>query len=198
MTGFCAIKPVAKKHLSARHTAISFSAIAPQRQCQPVQPNSRNQAAAASLSRRRCFEFRARRSFFRSESKAPKTPLSHGFRGLAAIKPVADSGPTRGFGFGFGFWFLVFGFWFLVFGFWFLAFGFWFLAATRLLALPVAFTALMTRPRNPPAPVATLWVWHPALFFQEQIQAPKNAPIARFDGLGCYQSRSGLAGGIGG
>ena len=26
--------------------------------------------------------------------------------------------------------------------------------------------------------------------FQEQIQGPKNAPIARFFGLGCYQSRS--------
>ena len=24
------------------------------------------------------------------------------------------------------------------------------------------------------------------LLFQEQIQASKNAPIARFDGLGCY------------
>ena len=29
-----------------------------------------------------------------------------------------------------------------------------------------------------------------ALFFQEQIQGPENAPIARFDGLGCYQSSS--------
>ena len=28
------------------------------------------------------------------------------------------------------------------------------------------------------------------LCFQEQIQGPKNASIARFDGLGCYQSRS--------
>ena len=27
---------------------------------------------------------------------------------------------------------------------------------------------------------------------QEQIQGPKNAPIARFDGLGCYQTRSGI------
>ena len=28
------------------------------------------------------------------------------------------------------------------------------------------------------------------LFFQEQIKGPKNAPIARFFGLGCYQTRS--------
>ena len=29
-----------------------------------------------------------------------------------------------------------------------------------------------------------------ALFFQEQIQGPGNASIARFDGLGCYQTHS--------
>ena len=29
------------------------------------------------------------------------------------------------------------------------------------------------------------------LLFQERIQGPKNASIARFDGLGCYQTRSG-------
>ena len=28
------------------------------------------------------------------------------------------------------------------------------------------------------------------LFFQEQIKGSKNAPIARFDGLCCYQTRS--------
>ena len=28
------------------------------------------------------------------------------------------------------------------------------------------------------------------LFFQEQIKGPENAPIARFFGLGCYQTRS--------
>ena len=32
----------------------------------------------------------------------------------------------------------------------------------------------------------------PTLFFQEQIQAPKNGSIARFQGLGCYQSESGF------
>ena len=31
------------------------------------------------------------------------------------------------------------------------------------------------------------------LHFQEHIQAPKNASIARFDGLGCYQSRSEIS-----
>ena len=29
-----------------------------------------------------------------------------------------------------------------------------------------------------------------SLIFQEQIQSPKNGPVARFDGLGCYQTRS--------
>ena len=28
------------------------------------------------------------------------------------------------------------------------------------------------------------------LLFQEQIKGPENASIARFDGLGCYQTRS--------
>ena len=32
--------------------------------------------------------------------------------------------------------------------------------------------------------------WRFLLCFQEQIQAPENAPIARFDGLGRYQTRS--------
>ena len=31
------------------------------------------------------------------------------------------------------------------------------------------------------------------LFFQEQIKGSKNAPIARFDGLCCYQTRSSLS-----
>ena len=33
-----------------------------------------------------------------------------------------------------------------------------------------------------------------ALFFQEQIQGPENASIARFDGFGRYQIRSEKAG----
>ena len=36
--------------------------------------------------------------------------------------------------------------------------------------------------------VARSW----ALLYQEQIQGPENAPIARFDGLGCYEIRSGF------
>ena len=32
------------------------------------------------------------------------------------------------------------------------------------------------------------------LLFQEQIQGAKNASIARFDGLGCYQIRSEISG----
>ena len=35
-----------------------------------------------------------------------------------------------------------------------------------------------------------LWDFMLALIFQEQIPGPKNASIARFDGLGCYQTRS--------
>ena len=34
------------------------------------------------------------------------------------------------------------------------------------------------------------------LQFQEQIKSPKNASIARFDGLGCYQSRSEIGNGF--
>ena len=49
--------------------------------------------------RRRRFGFRTFRSFFESEFEAPKTALSHGFRGLGAIKARADSGPLRGFGY---------------------------------------------------------------------------------------------------
>ena len=32
------------------------------------------------------------------------------------------------------------------------------------------------------------------LFFQEQIKGPKNASIARFDGIGCYQTDSEISG----
>ena len=39
---------------------------------------------------------------------------------------------------------------------------------------------------------AALWISLFLLRFQERIQAPKNAPIARFQGLGCYQTRSGF------
>ena len=65
-------------------------------------PNSGGQTAATKRwrlnrksqtqpSRRfRACEFRARRSFFRSKFKAPKTAPSHGLTGLAAIKSVAN------------------------------------------------------------------------------------------------------------
>ena len=35
-----------------------------------------------------------------------------------------------------------------------------------------------------------------SLLFQEQIKGPENAPIARFDGLGCYQIHSEIDGGF--
>ena len=41
---------------------------------------------------RMCLASRAFHSFFGSKSKAPKTPLSHGFRGLVAIKARAKKG----------------------------------------------------------------------------------------------------------
>ena len=36
--------------------------------------------------------------------------------------------------------------------------------------------------------------WRVLLFFQEQISGPENASIARFDGLGCYQTSSEMGG----
>ena len=48
------------------------------------------------------------------------------------------------------------------------------------------------RPRQNAARPGRLWrrLLRVLLLFQEQIQGAKNASIARFDGLGCYQSRS--------
>ena len=40
------------------------------------------------------------------------------------------------------------------------------------------------------AALSRLWIPRPPLIFQEPIQGPENGPIARFDGLGCYQIRS--------
>ena len=55
-----------------------------------VEPQRPNRKSQTQPSRRfRACEFRARRSFFRSKSKAQKTALSHGFRSFAAIKPGA-------------------------------------------------------------------------------------------------------------
>ena len=39
--------------------------------------------------------------------------------------------------------------------------------------------------------------WRVLLLFQERIQGLENAPIARFDGLGCYQTRSEMSDGFG-
>ena len=38
--------------------------------------------------------------------------------------------------------------------------------------------------------------WCVLLSFQEQIQGPKNASIARFDGLDCYQTNSEIDDGL--
>ena len=51
------------------------------------------------------------------------------------------------------------------------------------------------RAPNPPAGAATASQARPvvcriSLLFQEQIKGPENAPIARFDGLGCYRTHS--------
>ena len=55
-----------------------------------VEPQRPNRKSQTQPSRRfRACGFRARRSFFRSKFKAPKTAPSHGFRSFAAIKPRA-------------------------------------------------------------------------------------------------------------
>ena len=125
----------------------------PRLRCQlPPQPNKSPWNPPETAPPR--FEFRFFCSVFRSESKAPKTPPSHGLTGLAAINPIANSGPPRGL------------------------------------------QALSNRTVKPKlgcangseqtAAAAALWISHLALRFQERIQGPKNAPIARFDGLWCY------------
>ena len=61
-----------------------------------VEPQRPNRKSQMQPSRRfRACEFRARRSFFRSKSKAPKTDPSHGFRSFAAIKPGARKPPSQ-------------------------------------------------------------------------------------------------------
>ena len=121
--------------------------------------------------------FCAIRSFFRSKFQTLKTPLSHGLTGLAAIKPVAKSARFsgreqrlvcsggRGFPSGAP------------------------LAVCRCAALFIGLFKAAGQ-KAPAAHQAALF-WRDALIFQERISGPENAPIARFDGLGCYQSRSG-------
>ena len=111
-----------------------------------------------------------------ANSRPQKTPLSHGLTGLAAIKPGAKDVSQP---------------------------------AVRLAAFqtqrqmpgPARATG-HERPGDSPVKV-WLWAqkvqkaragegpkWRSSLFFQEQIKGLKNAPIAQFDGLRCYQSRS--------
>ena len=104
------------------------------------------------------FEFRFFCAVFRSESKAPKTPPSHDLTGLAAINPIANSGPPRGLQ-----------------------------ALSNRTAKPKPGCA---NGSEQTAAAAALWISHLALRFQERIQGPKNAPIARFDGIWCYQTGS--------
>ena len=129
------------------------------------------------------------RSFFRSKFKAPKTALSHGFRGLAAIKAGAEPAMLSG------------------------RLGrtcFAAPASARFHAglrafRPVYRPPLSSRlaPANRPSaeqiPGAAVQTTQKRrricrlgsfALFRERIQSPKNAPIARFSGLGRYQSRS--------
>ena len=57
---------------------------------------------------------------------------------------------------------------------------------------PSAETPLLNRPnQNAVSLAAGLWrLLCFSLSFQEQIKGPENASIARFDGFGCYQTRS--------
>ena len=128
--------------------------------------------------------FRALHSFFESEFKAPTTPPSHGFRGLAAIKAVAESGEGCGAR---------------------LAAGNqptgrlrrvccslesvqkW-LAGAMQSPLHYVQTPPPPQPQPQPQPQPKARPDQPnqaqpsrlSLLFQEQIQGPKNAPIARF------------------
>ena len=54
-------------------------------------PACSEHGVASASSSSNGFAFRTMRSFFRSKFQAPKTPLSHGFSGLAAIRVVAES-----------------------------------------------------------------------------------------------------------
>ena len=104
----------------------------------------------------------------------PKTPLSHGLTGLGAIKAGARKSALK--------------------------------SALRPAVAVAAFgllrrqakaglrgqvgQAAASQQQRPAAPAAPPWISRPPLFFQEQIQGPQNAPVARFDGPGRYQSRS--------
>ena len=145
----------------------------------------------------------ATRSFFESKFKPPKTPPSHGLTGFAAIKTVAKmamvSGPWKWRN-------LLFG---RVSG--------EFRIPARVRCGFSGFSAdwVAQRPLSEPGPPGlasgkALKSREPAktamkrpcskpvlLRFLEQIQGPENAPIARFDGLCCYQTSSESSDGFG-
>ena len=49
--------------------------------------------------------------------------------------------------------------------------------------LPAGVPGICKAAKRPPGAAPG---WRVLLCFQEQIKGPENAPIARFDGLGCY------------
>ena len=121
------------------------------------------------------------RSFFRSESKALKTALSHDLTGFVAIKPVAKSGeglrecgqqckPEPG----------------RVLCWRRLRLWFRLIESMKRMGRPRDAPGFRQRPKRGKASPAR----RIALFFQERIQGPENGPIARFDGLGRYQTGS--------
>ena len=131
-------------------------------------------------------------SGFESKSKAPKTPPSHGLTGFAAIKPVAkpamffgpdqrQNPPCRRTSRRFGARSMQAGHALA-------AFGNQSVQTWRRNQKPEKSAQTpQTRESGNKAQRSPSSV---LLQFQEQIKGPKNASIARFDRLGCYQIRS--------
>ena len=118
-------------------------------------------------------ELAAFHSFFRSKFKVQKTALSHGLTGFVAIKRGAKNHRApRGLRF----------------------FRKLRRSASDGQTARTDSSGQVARSRTAAALVRR--ISRPALIFQEQIQALKNGPVARFDGLGCYQTRSGISDGF--
>ena len=121
------------------------------------------------------------RSFLECEFNAPQNAPSHGFRGFVAIKagvkrayrgpldvrPFAEAARSAKAS-----------------------------TAGKLQPNSSRLNCKTTRPQSSDGNsygALRFWISRLPLFFQEQIKGSKNAPIARFDGLCCYQTRSSLS-----
>ena len=118
------------------------------------------------------------RSFLEREFNAPKTPPSHGFRGFVAIKEGAKRAYRGLIG---------------VRPFSEAARSVKARTAGKLQPNSSRLNCKTTQPQSSDSNsygALRFWISRLPLFFQEQIKGSKNAPIARFDGLCCYQTRS--------